>query len=271
MKKILFLCVNYNSYIELYNYLSSINEAAKKVTDKLAVEIIISDNTPDNYEDINTKKYDNVVVKSFPFHENSGYLGGISKIIKNIPEVRFNEYAYIIVSNVDVLLPHDFFEKLTGCSFAENVAWIAPQIYSQKERRDRNPARLKRPDVQHINRLQCLFSHPVWYGIYVKTLYKMRRRKSGISNKGEIYAGHGAFMIFSGDFFEKNRDFDFPAFLFGEELFFAELVRNSDAMVYYEPSIVVNDIDHVSTGRLRRAVCCKMNYDALTQLKKYYE
>jgi GT2 family glycosyltransferase len=271
MKKILFLCVNYNSYVELYNYLHSINEAAGKVKGKLVAKIMISDNTTDNYEEINTKNYNNIIIKSFPFHENAGYLGGISRIIANIPETCFNDYTYVVISNVDMAVPSDFFEKLLCCTFADNVAWIAPQIYSKKESRDRNPKILQRPDIKHICRLQFLYMHPMLYKLYTMTLYKIKRRKSGMSNRGEIYAGHGSFMIFSGGFFEKNRNFNFPVFLFGEELFFAELVQSSDAIVFYEPAIVVNDIDHVSTGKLSRAIYCKMNYDSLAKIKKYYE
>jgi GT2 family glycosyltransferase len=255
----------------MYNYLDSINEAVQKVKNELAVEVMISDNTTDNYEDINTEKYTHITVKSFPLHYNWGYLGGISEIIKNIPEIRFNEYVYIIISNVDILLPHDFFERLMDCNFNENVAWIAPQIYSQKEKRDRNPKILRRPDIKHINKLQLLYTYPLLYKVYTAIFYKIKYRNSGISNRGEIYAGHGSFMIFSGDFFERNRDFKYPSFLFGEELFLAELVRNSNAIVFYEPTIVVNDIDHTSTGKLKRTEYCKMNYDALTKIKRYYE
>jgi GT2 family glycosyltransferase len=269
--KIAFLCVNYNSYDELYNYLNSIDEAIMKIKNELVVEIMIADNTTDKYENIDTKKYTNVTIQSFPFHNNLGYLGGVSEIIKNIPKIKFNEYAYVVISNVDILLPYDFFEKLMNYDSTENIAWIAPQIYSQKEKRDRNPKVLKRPNIQHINKLLFLYSFPILYKLYTATLYKMKQRKSSVSNKGRIYAGHGSFMIFSGDFFERNRNFKFPSFLFGEELFLAELVRSSDAIVFYEPAITVNDIDHASTGKLKRTAYCKMNYDSLTKIKKYYE
>jgi GT2 family glycosyltransferase len=265
-EKILILCVNYNSYKELYNYLNSINTAATKVLHELNVDVMIADNTTANFENIDTEKYISINVKPFAFHENLGYLGGISRIIKANPSLNFNEYIYVIISNVDIILPPDFFEKLIPYKRDEKVAWIAPKIISYKEKRDRNPKSLKKPSIKHIDELRFLFSHPILFNLYTKTLYKIRKRKT-YNSKEQIYAGHGSFMIFSGSFMKKNRRFKFPSFLFCEEIFLAELVRKSGLIVIYEPSIIVNDIDHISTGKLKKTEYCKMHYNSLTEIK----
>jgi len=55
----------------------------------------------------------------------------------------------------------------------------------------------------------------------------------------KIYAGHGSIMIFTKAFMMKNLDLEFPAFMYGEEIFFAELVRLSHLETIYVPNIYV--------------------------------
>jgi GT2 family glycosyltransferase len=41
----------------------------------------------------------------------------------------------------------------------------------------------------------------------------------------EIYAAHGACIVFSRTYFESGGDLDYPCFLYGEEFYVAETVR----------------------------------------------
>jgi GT2 family glycosyltransferase len=231
------------------------------------IDIIVADNSTEK-QDVVCQTPKNVSITIHPTTENLGYLGGIINSMK-ISNLYFDEYIYVIISNVDVLLPPDFFAILLSYNKDKSLAWIAPKIISQKERRDRNPKILNRPVLNHIDRLRLLYKYPILYYLYTKTLYK-RKKLQQENNRQEIYAGHGSFMIFTGNFIEKNREMEFPCFLFGEEIFLAELVRKNNKKVMYEPDIKVYDIDHVSTGKMSIKKLCQMNYDSLTKIKKHF-
>lgn len=271
--KILFLCVNFNSYDELTDYLRTINNA-KKECSNTQIDVLVADNSVQSHKEIDTTEFDGINVNIFPYYKNYGYLGGISKLINDNPKIKLESYEYVIISNVDILLTDSFFSSLLNYIRAENVGWIAPKIISMKEKKDRNPKILKRLSKNQINILLFLYSNPILYNLYELLFYKLRRNKisTDYAETMEIYAGHGSFMIFTGDFIQLNRNFHFPSFLFGEEIFFGELMSMQKLKVVYVPDIVVNDIDHISTSNLKNSYYCKLNHDSLTKIKdNYYE
>ena len=115
MKRIAILCVSYNSDKERDKYIASINAAAKNASEKVNVDIIIANNTKDN---------------------NPGYFGAIKQLMEK-NDIR--KYDYCIISNVDLTIEDNFFHKLAEYDCPPDTGWIAPQIWSQAEERDRNP------------------------------------------------------------------------------------------------------------------------------------
>lgn len=77
-------------------------------------------------------------------------------------------------------------------------------------------------------------------------------------------------MIFTKSFIKKNESFNFPSFLFGKEIFFAGLNRNSKLKTNYIPDLIVNDIDHASTGKLMKSFLIKQNHQSMKVLTKIY-
>jgi len=264
--KLIFLCVNFNSYFELKEYLDSIIFAAnKKMEHCLNIEIFISDNSS-NYEDFDINalaKSRFVKISMLSHQQNLGYLGGVDKIIRSLPKGYLNTFDYVIVSNVDLLLSSTFFLDLCNVKLDKNVGWIAPRIYSLKEKRDRNPGILYRPSLLKLKILTLIFSSPWINYLYVNLIYKRRKRKKRILQYNRIYAGHGSFMIFTNSFIQKINCFGFESFLFCEEIFLAELMQYHKLDVIYDPSISLNDIDHVSTGLLKSNIYCKWNRDSI--------
>jgi len=269
-KKILFLCVNYNSYDELRGYLISVEEASKICKDKIQIDVVIADNTIEGRKTIDTSNLKSIIVDFKPYHQNLGYMGAVMKLIKDIGSEKVTNYDFVIISNVDLLLTETFFTNLLSKEINKNVGWIAPKILSLSENKDRNPKILKRPSKQHLRKLLTMFKYPILYRFYYDFIYKLRKKKLQTISNNKIYAGHGSMMIFTKYFMLKNAKFHFPCFLFGEELFFGELVRLSNLEVTYLPEIVVHDIDHVSTSKLKRSSYCKMNYDSIKELIKMY-
>ncbi|NHB69850.1 glycosyltransferase family 2 protein [Perlabentimonas gracilis] len=268
-KKVAIICVNYNSYSELNKYIASIDEAINYCVD-IDVEVFVGDNSTDKSYIYRVDNAVQLPVNIFPYHENLGYIGAVTRVIKDIGYPSVKGYDYVIISNVDLTLTKSFFKDLSGLNESPDTGWIAPKIFSLSENRDRNPKILIRPSLKRINLLIQMYRFPLLYNLYNKYIYKHRNKSISNHSSNYIYAGHGSFMIFTKKFMGVNVNFEFPSFLFGEEIFFAEIVRSSNLKVLYAPNIIVNDSDHISTSKLKRKIYCKMNYESLKKLKNLF-
>ena len=264
MKSVAIYCVNYQSYDSLIHFLSSVDKALEQAVETVSVSVFVADNTvPPSAVDYKPHLFHITII---PTKRNLGYFGAVNEAMKQNPP---QTYDYIIVSNVDVELSIDFFVKLNKFKASTTIGWIAPQIYSITEKRDRNPKILQRYAKRKLQILKTLFSIPPLYNLYTHTIYKSK--KLATHSPGEIYAGHGSFIILSRSFFQKCGIIDYPVFLFCEEIYLGEQCREHGLKVVYDPTLKVTDIEHASTGTIRRRQYCKYNYDAISFiLNRYY-
>lgn len=259
-------CVNYNSYNQLTHYIESIQNAYNLCTSPLILNVFIADNSTAKIQIIELKAFQDINAIIYPFNENLGYLGAVEKMIYSIGYEKVKQYDYVIISNVDLLLSESFFQKLIANQFDEKTAWIAPKILSLSENRDRNPKIIKRPKVKHIKILMVKYKFPFLNNLYNKYFYLNLKKRISSEPVHIIYAGHGSLMILTKAFTERFVDFKFPSFLFGEEIFFGELIHSAGLNVCYSPEIVVEDLDHASTSTLKSRKYCRLNYQSLNSL-----
>ena len=246
MKRIAIFCVSYHSDKERDAYLTSIEAAAKKAGEEVQVDTFVANNTE---------------------ADNPGYFGAVKKLMQ---DVNVAEYDYAIVSNVDLTLAEDFFINLAAYDCPEDTGWIAPRIWSQLEGRDRNPQRLARPTRRKMQILKAFYQYPLLDTIYHHTAYR-RKKYNTQASPGTIYAGHGSLIILTKKYLQKCGKIDYPMFLFCEELFLAENCRQAGLAVRYEPSIQVNDKEHVSIGKMPHSVYCQYNLKAMNYIiKKFF-
>lgn len=264
--KVLIICVNYNSYKELCAYIDSLEVAKLCSTNDITLDILIADNSEEKQE--LKKKYELKIEHIFT-GENLGYFGGITEVIKK-SKYNLQKYDYVILSNVDLLVTETFFDNLYSLEINQNIGCIAPAIYSLSEGKDRNPKVIERYTVKKLKVLCLMYKLPILYYFYTILFYARRRKKFQNSKRGYIYAAHGSFMIFTSKFVSFLEIMRYPGFLFGEEIFIAENLRKKSLQTLYEPSIVVKDLDHVSTRKMKSHFYFKCNYDALNMLLKEY-
>lgn len=267
---ILITCINYNTDDRLKSFVTSLYNAKKKYNEVINVDVIIGDNS-ENVNDLSIYQDKSFRVFHINNNKNCGYIGGVTSALK-IANIDITSYDYFIISNVDLCVSEDFFECLSSIENDSDLGWIAPSIISEKEKRDRNPKILERPSRRKMIYTSLMFKYPLIHKIYFDMIYKRRIKALPTNNtRGTIYAGHGSFMIFTKSFIKRNTNFDFPSFLFGEEIYFAELNRLSDLKVVYNTSIKVYDFDHASTSKMKKSEYYKMNYRSLKILiKKYF-
>lgn len=260
MKCIAVFCVNYNSYEFLDSFLCSVDKAAKYAGD-VSVSVFVADNTERNIKAISTNVH-NINLKIFAYNENLGYFGAVGRMMDDVPA---EDFDYVIISNVDIMIEQDALAKLVSKYDRNNtVGWIAPQIYSEDEHRDRNPKIMARYSLRRLRMLRLMFKYLLLNSVYKKTLYQ--RKKYQVHDPGEIYSGHGSFIILTNEYFKRCDIIDYPVFLFGEEIYLAEKCRVNGLTVYYDPEIKVVDREHASTSKMPSRFYTKCNVEALSYI-----
>ena len=265
------IAVNYNSYNELYDYIASIEAAAS--SSKSIVDVLVADNTIEHPVPIDVTKLNlkSINVRSYLFKENLGYLGAATKVLELIGKNCTMDYDYVIISNVDLKLSNTFFQELANIN-SDNVGWIVPSIYRIADNSNENPFMISRPSKLKLQLLCALYSMPNMYKLYHK-FHKQKRVSvnNNVSNtEKDIYAGMGSLIITTKSLLDKYYPYRFPAFMYGEELFFAELVRIAGLRTRFYPQIIANDICGVSTGKLNIKVKCKMMKSGISRMLKEY-
>lgn len=264
MSDLLFVCVNYNSYKELSDYYDSIRVAAEYVNG-IRVRLIIADNSLSPHPiDLPSEGSIDYEVRHF---DNLGYLGAAQQVINSLDDI--TKYDYVAITNVDIKLKRDFFKQLEMLHFDNDVAWVAPQIWSEVEHRDRNPKIMQRNRRRKLKIQRILYKYPMLDWIYAKTVYKRKLYQDSVKER-EIYAGHGSFILLTKSFFRLCHKLAYPVFLFGEEIYIAELIRNAGLRVRYLPNLVVYDAEHVSTGILKKSFYYKCNMEAIEYILKTF-
>ena len=242
MKKILLIAVTYHSDEALHSYMESVRYAAERVKERMQVDIEIADNGKDN----------------------KGYLGGAATI--------YNEKAhgcdFVAISNVDLTLTPDFFEQLEHEKI-DNKAWLAPDIYTEKINRHENPYMVNRPTKRDFYIWNIIYSCTWIYRLY-HCLYTLKGRQKKVYPACDIYAGHGSFMLFTKAFVEQYKEIHFPGFMYGEEIYMAELTRTAGLKVHYTPALRIVNTGNINTGQIQQSQKSEWSKASLKAIYKQF-
>jgi len=250
MKDILIIAVNYNTNEETIRFIKSI------AGQQAGVGVVLVDNS-DVKKDAALGSLLKAMIPDLIYIDsgkNLGYFGaaayGLDWYLKNNPVPDF-----VIVSNVDIVIEQDkFFEKLVALSPEPEIGVLAPSIISKKWKTDANPKVLEKYTLEKMKfyRLVCTnaFTQNAYTLLsYLKKMLAGRKNNSHAGNgPARIYAPHGAFIIFTQQYFKHGGNFNHFSFLFGEEIFVAESAKKIGLDVLYVPSLRVEDYEHASTG-----------------------
>lgn len=91
-------------------------------------------------------------------------------------------------------------------------------------------------------------------------LYRINKEKF-------IYSAHGSFIIFTKKFF-LNYVFYYEAFLFGEEIYLAEVCKKSGYKIIYFPEIKFLHKEHSTTGRWKKGKMLRYKKESIEFLQK---
>lgn len=257
MLNILLTCINYNSYNDLTRFLCSVDYAYQNAKN-VSLHVCVADNS-ENKEVVELDKY-SYKCQYYPF-DNVGYFGGATRIFKNIPNL--TEYDYVIISNVDLEVDENLFKNLSQ-DRDDSIAWISPSILSLFEKRDKGLGLSCRPTKLKLKLLTLMYRFPWLLYVIENTIYRRKSLYPQLEKQVKtIYSGHGSFIILTRFFFNSYPTFHYPMFLFGEELFLGELIRQKGLKVIYDPTLKIYDREHVSTAQMPSKFICKCQYDSI--------
>lgn len=257
MKRVLFICVNYQTS----EMCSALIEGVFRDAPHGSVDVRVVDNTvvpaAENPLMDLSAKYENY--RYLKPAQNLGYFGAAQFALKDSSE-RLVEYDWVIVSNVDISIANkDFWVSLLATPQDPSVGVLAPSIYSLLMRRESNPFLPVRPGRMRMHFYKWVFSNLTTSRAYHFLALMKAAFNAAISSfrSGEAvtprpsssaYAPHGAFMVFSRAYFARGGDFFHDAFMYGEEITVAENCRRLGLRVVFEPKLRIIHQERVSTG-----------------------
>jgi GT2 family glycosyltransferase len=198
---------------------------------------------------------------------NRGYFGGAKQGLVWFQEAQGDLPPWIIVCNNDIRIEQaDFFERLSQLD-PGSVGVIAPKIISCLTGLNQNPFMVRRPGRWMVGELRfwlksyyLAFIHEKM-SAWKKTVVSLKQKLSPRTSEGvglpptAIYAPHGAFLIFSKEFFARGGFLDDGTFLYHEEISVAEISRIVGLPIVYWPELCVLHDEHSTTGtRFNRSI-----------------
>lgn len=194
--------------------------------------------------------------------ENLGYLNGAVRALRSC-----GVDGWAVISNTDVIFEPDFVEDfgaLVAEGKAEGVGIIAPAIIDGSGH-DQNPFMTTRPSARSMGRRAAMFRFVPLARLVVlaATMRKQRAGKRPPRRKpaGAIYAAHGSCFIIAPELLQSPA-IDYPQFLFGEEIFLAEVAKTQGLSVLYAPQLRAAHAEHQSTGVWRTRQVLKWQRDS---------
>lgn len=266
--------VNYRSNHTVLKLLDGI----RRIKNSSAVRVIIADNATD----LSLISALRQVVARMPNVEllesgsNRGYFGAAKYALLNYLSQNKTLPDWIIVCNHDILIEDEsLFEKLFGWNVSA-VGVIAPRIRLLSQPIDQNPFMKTRPNV--FKRLTMRFQSSCyafaqfwnWLSFQKRKVLAARSMRFHGVAQSKIYAGHGAFLIFSRHFFEIGGDLDGELFLFGEEIAVGETCHRLGLSVVYDPNLCVFHDEHQSMGSGVSHLTYKYHRQAVRYVLKRY-
>jgi len=152
---------------------------------------------------------------------------------------------WVLVSNTDVELAGDFFEKLRLLHSEEPPAVLAPALVSEVYGVDQNPFMASHPGRLWLHLKRWMLASTPSYEFFVSAS-KMRWRlrgqwprqaKEAPGTPYQIFAPHGALALFHRRYFEVGGSLEPPTFMYTEEMMVAETARRHRLSILYDPRL----------------------------------
>lgn len=199
--------------------------------------------------------------------KNLGYLHGCLYGFKSYNE----EYEWAVISNTDIDFVSDtFFSKFLDSHYDSQIGCIGPDITLKVTGKHQNPFALSRPGKALMKFRKVVYANYVLYSLY----YKLSDLKSKISHvetqkkSGYVYGVHGSVIILRKECTDKFLEDDIQIFMYGEELYVAERLKENQLLSYYDMDLKIIHNENQVTGKIasrRKQKWCSQSLNFLVE------
>jgi GT2 family glycosyltransferase len=254
-------------------------------SEDLTVLLVDNSESPDPRQFVDRLRKANPQIRYLVAPRNLGYFGGANYALNRCSKAG-EPPDWVVVCNVDIeFKDRNFFGLLRELNLPEGAAVVAPRIWSARWKRDLNPKINERPTRQRMAFYKIIFDNYYYQLAYEMLSFLKNAWRSAVRSmqaqpaepnppgsnvSAFIYAPHGSCMVFRRTYFDAGGNFNYSAFLFGEEIFVAETARRLGLGVIHCPSLVVFDSEHASTGIVRSRKIAGYMKEATNHLIEHY-
>lgn len=266
-KKIIISVTCFDNEMEIVNFAKNIN----KQNNSQRVILVITCNRSCK-KDWMIQELKKIKLQSYVYEPNTnmGYLHGCLYGLKKFE--RIEDYEWVMISNTDITFKsQDFFSSFVEKNIDNSIFCVAPKIVLSNGKYQ-NPFLIERPKNIKILFWRFILGNKHLYKIY-NSLSEIK--KIGVENSTkktndidiakEIYAAHGScFFIRKGVVDESlSCTGNENIFMYGEEIFIAEIIRKLKKKVIYYPDLYVNHNENSTTSKIdydKKSIWYKKSY-----------
>ncbi len=269
----LFVAVNYFNELEVVQFVS--REITKQNCDAWLIAIVNNGcKHPEVFEELKNTK-----VQIMHPIENTGYLGAAGFALKRFQEMYNCLPKLLVLSNTDMHYEDPKMLKywLENYSNQDQIGMVGCRIKSTLTGVQQNPMYIHRMSKRKLQNLNFIFSNRIAYTIY-RSASLVKSKISSVTaydsepqNKVEVYAIHGSCMVLHQQLFRDRALFEDAPFLFGEEIYLAEVCYQKKLKVIFDPKQQILHDEHQTTGIYKSKIQRTRMKDSLTLiLNKFY-
>ena len=249
------ITVNYGDPAPTANLLESLRACQKNT---LIIQMGIADNASQeaNYNKLNKlKTTSDIAIELFPFSINQFYWPAANQVINKMLAIHGSYPDWIMVCNNDITFQDsNFFKNLEKIDLRKYPI-LGPEIIGENTRLPLNPFMIK--PMSEIKKLYWkIFYVSFSFSRLLLVIKKIRDRLFYYYNQSKnlgplpVYAVHGAAILFSKYFFEQGGWLDDNFSLYGEELTVAEIAKQVNCPVTFNPELKLMHQEHTSTQNM---------------------
>lgn len=250
---IIFFCLIYNNHLEVFKFLEDLLHSNRSDLD----HIIVTDNS-DKIKSPNNEPSESIKeaisegkISIFGDGVNRGYFGGFRYGLSHASKIIRDSASWFVFSNTDLKIETaDWTRKLIEID-QDEVFVVAPDIVSKRSHKHQNPFYKKRPNPSKFLLLSRIFQYnylTAAHRVGALLFAKASSAPKPAPNNSYIYAAHGSFFCVSRSYFENGGNLSCPTFLFCEEIFLAEEIRQMQKKILYTREIKIVHEEHKSTS-----------------------
>ncbi|WP_165775481.1 glycosyltransferase family 2 protein [Chryseomicrobium excrementi] len=246
--RFIFIAVNYNGSTFTQEYINSINELSKDVSDQIEIIIVDNDSKKEDKDRLIEIAERNENTKVLWLEKNVGYFKGLNEGIISCTK---DSNTFLIIGNNDLTFEKEFILNLKLIDIESDTLVIAPNIIT-KDGRQQNPHVIHR--VTRTEKLKAqIYNSNYYIGQFFKfinqtLIKKLSSQKPKLNSypQMKIKRGIGACYVLSNNFFNHYEKLDDRVFMWGEEALLSNQVESVNGVTLYDPNIKI--IHHESAS-----------------------